>query len=240
MFLCESGRVDERVKNTLLQNKQDGGLTGSRSDGGGIWEVAAFRRGTLHRAGGPSGGDDGISAHLPPSLGTPGAAGNDGAAASSYGGSLETAVTDLEHYRGSGSAVLVLCGGESRANNLQRLLEERRIPAVLDLKNAGMPEPGEVRISMGALSAGCEWPTIHLAVLTEGQLTGTVRKRAKLKRRAAARKSSPIQTSHLGTWWFMFTMAWAGLPASSGCRWTGWRRTILKLITLAATVSMSR
>ncbi len=81
MFLCESGRVDERVKNTLLQNKQDGGLTGGRSDGGGIWEVAAFRRGTLHRAGGPSGGDDGISAHLPPSLGTPGAAGNDGAAA---------------------------------------------------------------------------------------------------------------------------------------------------------------
>ncbi|MFQ8819449.1 MAG: hypothetical protein ACLR8R_10050 [Oscillospiraceae bacterium] len=30
---------------------------------------------------------------------------------SSYGGSLETAVTDLEHYRSSGSAVLVLCGG---------------------------------------------------------------------------------------------------------------------------------
>lgn len=32
---------------------------------------------------------------------------------SSYGGSLETAVTDLEHYRSSGSAVLVLCGGET-------------------------------------------------------------------------------------------------------------------------------
>ena len=32
---------------------------------------------------------------------------------SSYGGSLETAVTDLEQYRESGSAVLLLCGGET-------------------------------------------------------------------------------------------------------------------------------
>ena len=53
---------------------------------------------------------------------------------SSYGGSLETAVTDLEHYRSSGSAVLVLCGGETRAKNLHRLLEEKGIPATLDLK----------------------------------------------------------------------------------------------------------
>ena len=56
------------------------------------------------------------------------------------------------------------------------------------MKNAGMPEPGEVRISMGALSAGCEWPTLHLAVLTEGQLTGTVRKRAKLKKETSRQK----------------------------------------------------
>ena len=55
---------------------------------------------------------------------------------SSYGGSLETAVTDLEHYRNTGSAVLVLCGGEVRANNLLRLLEERNIPAVLDLEGS--------------------------------------------------------------------------------------------------------
>ena len=49
---------------------------------------------------------------------------------SSYGGSLETAVTDLEHYRNTGSAVLVLCGGEVRARNLLRLLEERGEPQV--------------------------------------------------------------------------------------------------------------
>ena len=101
---------------------------------------------------------------------------------SSYGGSLETAVTDLEHYRNTGSAVLVLCGGEVRANNLLRLLEGRNIPAVLDLKGAAMPGPGELRITVGALSAGCEWPSLKLAVLTEGQLTAVAQKKRKLKK----------------------------------------------------------
>ena len=41
---------------------------------------------------------------------------------------LETAVGDLEHYRENGSAVLVLCGSETRARNMLRLLEEREIP----------------------------------------------------------------------------------------------------------------
>ena len=189
VFLCESGRVDERVKNTLLQNKQDVEALLEAGVMAGEYGKLLLSAEELYTA---------LEDHpvvmmesLPTSrrpLVPRGLLGMTARQLSSYGGSLETAVTDLEHYRGSGSAVLVLCGGESRANNLQRLLEERRIPAVLDLKNAGMPEPGEVRISMGALSAGCEWPTIHLAVLTEGQLTGTVRKRAKLKKESSRQK----------------------------------------------------
>ena len=88
----------------------------------------------------------------------------------------------MEHYRNTGSAVLVLCGGEVRAKNLLRLLEERGIPAVLDLKWTAMPKPGELRITVGALSAGCEWPALKLAVLTEGQLTAPTQKKLKLKK----------------------------------------------------------
>ena len=96
---------------------------------------------------------------------------------SSYGGSLETAAADMEHYRKSGSGVLVLCGGETRAKNLLRILEERGIPAVLDLPGRAMPAPGEVRLTLGALSAGSEWPSLNLAILTEGQLLSVQRKR---------------------------------------------------------------
>ena len=88
----------------------------------------------------------------------------------------------MEHYRNTGSAVLVLCGGEVRAKNLLRLLEERGIPAALDLKGTAMPKPGELRITVGALSAGCEWPALKLAVLTEGQLTAPTQKKLKLKK----------------------------------------------------------
>ena len=75
--------------------------------------------------------------------------------------------------------VLVLCGGETRANNLQRLLEEQEHPRRAgSASGAAMPAAGEVRISVGALSAGSEWPPLKLAVLTEGQLTAPAMRQA--------------------------------------------------------------
>jgi len=90
---------------------------------------------------------------------------------SAYGGSIETAAGDLEHYRSAGYRTLLLCGNAARAKNLHRMLEERNIPTALDLSCGEMPGPGEVRICVGALSAGAEYPQISLAVVTEGQLT---------------------------------------------------------------------
>jgi len=107
---------------------------------------------------------------------------------SSYGGSLETAVSDLEHYRRTGSGVLMLCGSEARAKNLLRLLEDRGIPAALDLSLRAMPAAGEVRLALGALSAGCEWPQLKLAVLTEGQLAAVSRKKQKPKQTSSRHK----------------------------------------------------
>jgi len=93
---------------------------------------------------------------------------------SSYGGSLETACTDMVQYLTAGCRVLVLCGNQTRARNLQRLLEEKKIPASLDFAGKELPPPGRVQISLGALSAGSEYPQRKLAVLTEGQLTESV------------------------------------------------------------------
>ena len=90
---------------------------------------------------------------------------------SGYGGSLETAVTDLTHYLTGGCRVVVLCGGQVRARNLLELLEARKIPAVLDLEGERSPVRNVVLITLGTLSAGCEYPALQLAVLTEGQLT---------------------------------------------------------------------
>ncbi|MBQ5799077.1 MAG: transcription-repair coupling factor, partial [Oscillospiraceae bacterium] len=109
----------------------------------------------------------------------------------SYGGSLETAAADIEHFLATGSAVAVLCSSETRGRNLLRLLEERGIAARPDFKGEALPESGEVTVSLGALSAGSEWPQCHLAVLTEGQFTTTSagkERRAKLKADSSRQK----------------------------------------------------
>ena len=93
---------------------------------------------------------------------------------STYGGSLDTACIDITHYLTMGYGVLVLCGGEVRARNMLRLLEDRGVTAALDLQGTALPERNQVRISLGALSAGSEFPGLRLAILTEGQLTERV------------------------------------------------------------------
>ena len=183
VFLCEGGRIEQRVKTVLLQLHQDtetlmeAGLMAGDAAEVCLSEEALFAR----LADFPVVMLDALPTSRHP-LKPRGLLAINARQLSSYGGSLETAVTDLEHYRNTGSAVLVLCDGEVRAKNLLRLLEERGIPAVLDLKGTAMPKPGELRITVGALSAGCEWPALKLAVLTEGQLTAPIQKKLKLKK----------------------------------------------------------
>ena len=107
---------------------------------------------------------------------------------SAYGGSLDAAAGDLEHYRAAGFGALLLCGSAPRARNLQRMLQERGLPAALDFEGEALPGPGEIRLTVGALSAGAEYPQLRLAILTEGQLTAATGGKAPA-RRAAKRDS---------------------------------------------------
>ena len=99
-----------------------------------------------------------------------------------YGGSLDAAATDITHYLTSGFGVLVLCGGAVRCRNMQEFLQRRHIPAALALEGDTAPAPGQALLSVGALSAGSEWPALRLAVLTEGQLTRALSGKAKKPR----------------------------------------------------------
>ena len=101
---------------------------------------------------------------------------------SGYGGSLDAAATDITHYLTAGFGVLVLCGGAVRCRNMQEFLQRRHIPAALALEGDTVPAPGQTLVSVGALSAGSEWPALKLAVLTEGQLTRALSGKAKKPR----------------------------------------------------------
>jgi transcription-repair coupling factor (superfamily II helicase) len=86
----------------------------------------------------------------------------------SFGMSLETAVSDLNHYTTTGSAAVVLCASEMRAKSLEELLHSEGVSISLDYTLEALPQPGESRIALGGLSAGFEYPSAKVAVLTEG------------------------------------------------------------------------
>ena len=170
--VSETGRIGERVKNVLWQAREDTEslLAAGEKDGDllrllltqGEWTEALERFPVCMMESLPT------SRYplTPRTLLTINAK-----QLSAYGGSLETAAGDLEHYLSTGCAVLLLCGSQVRCRNMQRMLQERAIPSALDFDCQTMPEGGEVRIAVGALSAGAEYPQLDLAVLTEGQLT---------------------------------------------------------------------
>ena len=195
VFLCESGRVDERIRHALAQTRSDtevlmesGVLAGEYAK---VQSTADEFYADLQNF--PVIMADSLPVSRYP-LKPRGLLSLNARQLSSYGGSLETAAADLAHYRESHTAVLVLCGSDSRCLNLHKLLEERGIPAALSLRGMRVPPPGEVRIACGALSAGCEWPYLRLAVLTEGQLTDLPRRPVKTREHKGVTNRQKLQS----------------------------------------------
>lgn len=100
----------------------------------------------------------------------------------SYGGSMETAASDIRHYQNSGFSVVVLVKDERRAEILSDYLFKLGTRTSVDIKLSTLPEKGKTVISVGNLSAGLEYPNIKLAILSEGQfMKDAFRRKARKK-----------------------------------------------------------
>ena len=107
----------------------------------------------------------------------------------SYGGNLDTAVSDLTHYQKMEFRTLVLCGTRRRAEQLQEMLREKNLSAFLCIPLVTMPKEGQILLTEGTLPYGMEYPNAKLAVLTEGQLLS----KAAPKKKAAKKGSTNRQ-----------------------------------------------
>ena len=105
-----------------------------------------------------------------------------------YGGNLDTAASDLKSYTQAGYGSVVLCGGRRRGEILKELLQKQGLSALLAFPLQGLPQPGQILISDGSLPAGLEFPTLKLAVLTEGQLLARTERKRKPAKKASNRK----------------------------------------------------
>lgn len=106
----------------------------------------------------------------------------------SYGGSLDAAVSDLSHYAGSGFSTLVLCGTERRAQLLLESIEARGLAAKVAVPLQKFPNPGEVVLTEGSLASGMEYPSLKVAILTEGQITQQPTRKPRKKKKAATNR----------------------------------------------------
>ena len=105
-----------------------------------------------------------------------------------YGGNLDTAASDLQHYQKLDFACLVLCGTRRRAELLQEMLRERNLSAFQCIPLTAMPKGGQILLTEGTLPFGMEYPTAKLAVLTEGQLMARSAPKPKAKKSATNRQ----------------------------------------------------
>ena len=183
--LCETGRITERVKGVLFQAKEDTeSLLAAGEPNGDLIRLLLSQSEWLSEL-------ERFPVCMMEALPTSRYPLNprilltiNAKQLSAYGGSLDAAAGDLEHYRSAGFGTLLLCGNAARARNLQRMLQERELPAALDFEGESLPGPGEIRLAVGALSAGAEYPQLSLAILTEGQLTAAFDRKTTAKRPA--------------------------------------------------------
>ena len=104
----------------------------------------------------------------------------------SYGGSAQTAAEDVAAYLKQDFRVAVLAADERRASVLRDFFADRGIAAALSPTLSELPGPGKCAITVGAVSAGFEYPGLRLAVLTDAQLV-----RGRGRQAKAAKKLPP-------------------------------------------------
>ena len=106
----------------------------------------------------------------------------------SYGGSLDTAASDMGHYSNIGYGTLVLCGSRHRGELLLESMEARGIHGILDFPLSRLPQTGEILLTEGSLASGMEYPSLKLAILTEGQIQPQINKRTARRRKKATNR----------------------------------------------------
>ena len=105
-----------------------------------------------------------------------------------YGGNLDTAASDLQHYQKLEFASLVLCGSRRRAEILQEMLNSKGLSSLLCIPLTTMPKPGQILLAEGTLPYGMEYPNSKLAILSEGQLISKTAPKRKVSKKNATNR----------------------------------------------------
>ena len=104
----------------------------------------------------------------------------------SYAGSAATAADDVKAYLKQGYRTVVLAGDKRRADVLCGFFAENGISAYFDGSPDSLPDFGRCCVSIGAMSAGLDYPGIKLCVISDSMMIKVPARRDKRRRKAPA------------------------------------------------------
>ena len=111
----------------------------------------------------------------------------------SYAGSLRTAADDVSLYLKQGYRVVVLAGDKRRAEVLRNFFADEGIRSYFAEEPQSLPDFGHCLISVGAMSAGMDYPGLKLCILSDAQIL-RVKTRSDKRRKKAASAAERINS----------------------------------------------
>lgn len=111
---------------------------------------------------------------------------------SSYCGNGDAVAHEAESYKNLNYRTVILASDERRANLLREMLFERGVSAGFDYELKKIPEGTDCIITIGGLSAGFEYPSARLAVLSDMQFVRRPEKRYKLRTGSAIKEKKKL------------------------------------------------
>jgi len=115
-----------------------------------------------------------------------------------FHGKTEFFYDAVSKYKKSGFSVVILAGTDVKARNLTEVLNDINIPSVYieDMKNA--PKAKEIVITKGELNNGFEYPLIKVAVISDREIFGTVKKIKRKKANTNQERIKSFTDLHVG------------------------------------------
>ena len=115
-----------------------------------------------------------------------------------FHGKTEFFYDAVSRYKKAGFSVIILAGTDMKARNLTDALNDINISSVYieDMKNA--PKSKEIVITKGELNNGYEYPLIKLAIISDREIFGTVKKIKRKKANTNQERIKSFTDLHVG------------------------------------------
>ena len=116
----------------------------------------------------------------------------------SFHGKMDFFYDCVSRYKKTGFSVIVLAGTDVKAQNLTEALNDININAVYEETLEKPPKPKEIIVTKGELNNGFEYPLVNVAVVSDREIFGSVKKSRRRKSNTNQERIKSFTDLHVG------------------------------------------